>query len=225
MIRFRRWAAACGFIVSVLANMPCRAAFIEVDIVSAVMTAGSSGYVDVIIRGTGAPITGFGYTIEISGGGPGTGNVVFTAPVNDEPGIGGTGVATPYVFYNESDGIDSQIVSSSEVFGSDFWAPLDVSGKILDQDYLLARLNIEHQGELDINLAEAVFTLSVTQASFLDADGLLYDDSNPAVVQLGSGTLKIVATPEPATLGGLGLAALVVVRGVKRRRGPPAAGR
>lgn len=215
MMRFHRWAAACGFIVSVLASVPCRAALIEVDIVSAVMTAGSSGYIDVILRGTGAPITGFDYKIEISGGGPGTGNVVFTEPVNDEPGIGG---ATPYVFYHESEGIDSQIVSGSEVIGSDFWAPLDISGKILNQDYLLARLNVQHQGELDINLAEAVFTLSVTQASFFDADGLLYDDSNPTVVQLGSGTLKIVATPEPATLGSLGLAALVVVRGVKRRR-------
>ncbi len=192
---FQRWVLVCMFVANLMASVPGRAAVIEVDIVNAVLTAGSTGYVDVILRGTGAPITAFDYRIQITGAAPGTGNVVFTTPFNDEPGIGGD---TPYVFFNESAGLFSGLDSSTEVFGSDGWDSLDPSGRILDKDYLLARLDVQHQGELDINLPEALFTISVTSASFLDADGLPYD-SDPGVVQLGSGTLKIVATPEPAT--------------------------
>lgn len=182
------------------------------------ITVNGTATMDVFIEGQGYSLGSFQYMFEITGP-QNLGIVQFGTNQIDPNTISGIN-NEPYIFSGDSFWVSSfpQLEYSnpdrSRIIAADTLQVSESPVELGSGKYLLGRLSFEHLGEA---ATDGFFTVSlVANESFFDTD-FIPDNNNNLPVNAASAQLKIVATPEPTTIGAL---ALVLVGGgslAKRR--------
>lgn len=182
------------------------------------ITPNGTATMDVFIEGDGYTLGSFQYMFEVTGL-QSLGILHFRADQTDPNTISGINNEA-YVFDGDSFWVSSfpQLVNSSpdrtRVTATDTLQLSENPVELGSQKFLLARLSFEHFGEV---ITDGFFTVSlVTQESIFDPD-FAPDNNINVPVNAASAQLKIVATPEPTTIGSLALALAGGVSMIKRR--------
>ncbi len=199
------------------------------DVRDATLSAGGTGFVDVYLTGAPGDLLGrFGYQFNITGAIAQSGDLQFQATQSkSEQDVGPVATLAepaPYVFFGDTD--PGNLNSARGSLGTD---PLVLEGgdSLLSLDYvsvdgtfLLARLELQHDGQFSLASHDFTVTLNLSSpVTEFDRDFDPLTDNNYTLGQLTalSGTVTVTASavPEPSSVAVIGLAGIGMI--VRRR--------